>query len=239
MSSSATSCTLSLHDALPIWGTAAGAVLGGEPGRVGRRLHVRGDHRRGRRWPHAGGRLSAGGSRTVRARLCRRGCAGPVARGCSRSEEHTSELQSRRELVCRLLRRAARFPYTTLFRSGERPPVLFWVASLGGLVAVCTFVVTTGEVGGGLTPADAYLLVGVVLCGLGYAEGGALARSLGGARDRKSTRLNSSHVESSYVVFCDELHAFPTRRSSDLGNGRRCCSGWRAWAGWSPSARSW
>src|SRR5690606_17308320 len=37
-----------------------------------------------------------------------------------RSEEHTSELQSREKLVCRLLRRrptAARLPYTTLFRS--------------------------------------------------------------------------------------------------------------------------
>src|SRR5690349_7313117 len=36
--------------------------------------------------------------------------------------------------------------------------------------------------------------------------------------DRKSTRLNSSHVEISYAVFCDsrQLHSFPTRRSSDL-----------------------
>src|SRR5437868_1214001 len=37
----------------------------------------------------------------------------------SRSEEHTSELQSRFDLVCRLLRRrdSPSFPYTTLFRS--------------------------------------------------------------------------------------------------------------------------
>src|SRR5690349_6833860 len=36
--------------------------------------------------------------------------------------------------------------------------------------------------------------------------------------DRKSTRLNSSHVEISYAVFCHhrDLHSFPTRRSSDL-----------------------
>src|SRR5437899_580338 len=36
-----------------------------------------------------------------------------------RSEEHTSELQSLRHLVCRLLRRTTvtPFPYTTLFRS--------------------------------------------------------------------------------------------------------------------------
>src|SRR5690606_14931069 len=37
-------------------------------------------------------------------------------------------------------------------------------------------------------------------------------------RDRKSTRLNSSHVKISYAVFCHPraLHSFPTRRSSDL-----------------------
>src|SRR5690349_13196390 len=38
------------------------------------------------------------------------------------------------------------------------------------------------------------------------------------ALDRKSTRLNSSHVEISYAVFVDhrDPHSFPTRRSSDL-----------------------
>src|SRR5690606_28764042 len=38
------------------------------------------------------------------------------------------------------------------------------------------------------------------------------------ARDRKSTRLNSSHVKISYAVFCapPALPSFPTRRSSDL-----------------------
>src|SRR5438045_3817000 len=36
------------------------------------------------------------------------------------------------------------------------------------------------------------------------------------AQDRKSTRLNSSHLGISYAVFCLHLHPFPTRRSSDL-----------------------
>src|ERR1039458_10010950 len=41
-------------------------------------------------------------------------------------------------------------------------------------------------------------------------------------RDRKSTRLNSSHLGISYAVFCvtsgdqRDLHSFPIRRSSDL-----------------------
>src|SRR5439155_862117 len=49
--------------------------------------------------------------------------------------------------------------------------------------------------------------------------------SLGQGRlDRKSTRLNSSHVAISYAVFCfrdpQDLHSFPTRRSSDLRSTR-------------------
>src|SRR5437773_382174 len=39
--------------------------------------------------------------------------------------------------------------------------------------------------------------------------------------DRKSTRLNSSHITISYAVFCPpprHLHSFPTRRSSDLAS---------------------
>ena len=69
-----------------------------------------------------------------------------------------------------------------VLRAGERPPPLFWVASLGGLIAVLTFLVATGAVEGALSSADLLLLAAVVLCGLGYAEGGALARELGGAR---------------------------------------------------------
>src|SRR5262245_10451391 len=45
-----------------------------------------------------------------------------------RLEEHTSELQSLRHLVCRLLLppppRSTLFPYTTLFRSAARPPTM-------------------------------------------------------------------------------------------------------------------
>ncbi|MEV7228154.1 DMT family transporter [Polymorphospora sp. NPDC051019] len=69
-----------------------------------------------------------------------------------------------------------------VLRAGERPPVLFWVASTGGLVAVLAFLTTGGAVHGALSAADLFLLAAVVLCGLGYAEGGALARELGGAR---------------------------------------------------------
>ncbi|MFI1988937.1 DMT family transporter [Actinoplanes sp. NPDC020271] len=67
-------------------------------------------------------------------------------------------------------------------RAHERPPLVFWLSSAAGLAAVLTFLITTGAVRGALTLSDLYLLAAVVLCGLGYAEGGVLARELGGAR---------------------------------------------------------
>src|SRR3712207_7359547 len=73
--------TLSLHDALPIWTRALRGTRARRP-----------NHRRRRRWPEGCGRGHA---------------AWPLGRHrhevASRSEEHTSELQSRQYLVCRLL----------------------------------------------------------------------------------------------------------------------------------------
>ncbi|MGO1051277.1 DMT family transporter [Crossiella sp. CA198] len=69
-----------------------------------------------------------------------------------------------------------------VLRAGERPTGRFWLASGAGLLAVLVFVATAGGLSGGFEAADLLLLAAVVLCGLGYAEGGALARDLGGAR---------------------------------------------------------
>src|SRR5437870_9796626 len=75
--------------------------------------------------------------------------------------------------------RSRLFPYTTLFRSGES-------GLQAGLAA--------GQVGGGAAgQAGAHPGVG--------AEGQGLPRGAA-AEDRKSTRLNSSHVATSYAVFC-------------------------------------
>jgi drug/metabolite transporter (DMT)-like permease len=72
---------------------------------------------------------------------------------------------------------------TALFavaRAGERPTPRFWLASAAGLVAVLAFAAAAGA--GGPQPSDALLLAAVGLGGLGYAEGGALSRELGGWR---------------------------------------------------------
>src|SRR3712207_8214622 len=78
--------TLSLHDALPIWHVGSGD--GQKVGRTFVRTSV------GRSIIYISG---AGGSR-ARAHDDLEGC-----RRTERSEEHTSELQSRQYLVCRLL----------------------------------------------------------------------------------------------------------------------------------------
>src|SRR5207249_11949239 len=77
------------------------------------------------------------------------------------------------------------FPYTTLFRSlvplKDRDG-----REIVGAVAARPLRVPTGTLPGGL----------------GFAFPAAVLAVAGAALDRKSTRLNSSHVSISYAVFC-------------------------------------
>ena len=65
-----------------------------------------------------------------------------------------------------------------VLRGGERPRPAFWAFSLIGSALVAAFAVhesvSTAPWG------DALMLLAITVCGLGYAEGGRLARSLGG-----------------------------------------------------------
>src|SRR5690625_7716059 len=80
-------------------------------------------------------------------------------------------------LLLRPSPRSALFPYTTLFRSVRASPP-------GGRGR------GTGLTQGGSGRPD------------GGAVGGSVDRPCGSLVDRKSTRLNSSHVAISYAVFC-------------------------------------
>jgi drug/metabolite transporter (DMT)-like permease len=64
-------------------------------------------------------------------------------------------------------------------RAGERPSLGFWIASGAGLAAVLAFAASQGAGVGG---ADLLVLGAVALGAIGYAEGGALARDMGGSR---------------------------------------------------------
>src|SRR3712207_7759375 len=81
--------------------------------------------------------------------------------------------------------RSTLFPYTTLFRSFTITDVLWEDGRVVG--------VTTGE-------PDGELLAHCVV--LADGANSLLAQRVGLHQDRKSTRLNSSHANISYAVFC-------------------------------------
>src|ERR1035438_10156052 len=127
-------------------------------------------------------------------------------RPASRSEEHTSELQSLRHLVCRLLlERIRRPPRSTLFPYRRSSDLTALNATLDSLIDM--------------------------------AKKNLNVRLLGDPLpDRKSTRLNSSHLGISYAVFClkgygdpRDLHSFPT---DALPISRRSMRRWTASSTW-------
>ena len=63
-------------------------------------------------------------------------------------------------------------------RSGDRPSSSFWLASIAGSVTVVGFGIVSGA--GQLKPADLALFASVIAAAFGYAEGGRVAKTLGG-----------------------------------------------------------
>jgi len=65
-----------------------------------------------------------------------------------------------------------------VLRGGERPKPAFWIFSVLGSALVAGFAATQGLA---VSPiGDALMFAAIVVCGLGYAEGATLSRSLGG-----------------------------------------------------------
>lgn len=65
-----------------------------------------------------------------------------------------------------------------VIRGGERPKPAFWVYSILGSAIVAGFAVTEGLSASPI--GDGLMLAAIVVCGLGYAEGARLSRTLGG-----------------------------------------------------------
>src|SRR5690606_30648270 len=182
--------------------------------------------------------------------------------GHARSEEHTSELQSRENLVCRLLLDAAADEIYTLSLHDALPifsapsPITaidlrFWPCRRAAMAMPSA---APMEVLEWPTPKVSYSLS----VRRGKAARPSFWRRLA-MRDRKSTRLNSSHVKISYAVFClmrrptrSTLFPYTTlfrssvrhRRSrqstcaSGLAGGRRWpCPAPRRWRCWSGRRR--
>jgi len=97
----------------------------------------------------------------------------------------------------------------------ERPPRRFWASAVFGSVVVVGFALWQG--GGAPHPADLLLVLAVVAAAIGYAEGGRLARTLGGWQ-----------VISWALVLSAPLLAVPTWWVSDQ---RLATASAAAWAG--------
>ncbi|WP_426808763.1 DMT family transporter [Pseudomonas sp. WOUb67] len=65
-----------------------------------------------------------------------------------------------------------------VLRGGERPRPLFWLFSFTGAGLVAGYALMNG--GEGSLLGDLLMMAAVVVCGLGYAEGARLSRTLGG-----------------------------------------------------------
>ncbi|QDY71128.1 DMT family transporter [Qingshengfaniella alkalisoli] len=65
-----------------------------------------------------------------------------------------------------------------MLRGGENPRPAFWVFSLLGAFTVAGFAASQG--GSGSVQGDLLMFAAILICGLGYAEGAALSRRLGG-----------------------------------------------------------
>ena len=65
-----------------------------------------------------------------------------------------------------------------VLRGGERPRAEFWLLSTLGAATVAGFALSRSD--GGSVVGDLLMVVAVLLCGLGYAEGATLSRRLGG-----------------------------------------------------------
>src|SRR5690606_23573212 len=152
-------------------------------------------------------RVDRGGARLVR-------CEGAMAgRTAGRSEEHTSELQSREKLVCRFLPETAAPAISTLPLHAALPISIQRIAAARGSVAVAAVRINPDV--DALTHAKISTGKAENKFGVSIAE----ARGWFDAKaqwpdvrleDRKSTRLNSSHVKNSYAVFSLKR---PRRRS--------------------------
>ncbi len=65
-----------------------------------------------------------------------------------------------------------------VLRGGERPGPVFWLFSCMGSLLVVGYALAQG--GSGSWAGDLLMIAAILVCGLGYAEGAALSRKLGG-----------------------------------------------------------
>src|SRR5437773_2203511 len=139
----------------------------------------------------------------------------PFALPRERSEEHTSELQSHHDLVCRLLLEKKKETtdtfnhlHTTFFLSNDSALPEIHTLSLHDALPIsqqrdrAPHRGRQSAVAEQRAPPDPQTSTGRRLAHSGRGVRDRRCRSHCRGRDRKSTRLNSSHITISYAVFC-------------------------------------
>lgn len=99
--------------------------------------------------------------------------------------------------------------FTAIFaawRSGERPSKAFWGWAIAGAFLVMSYALRQGH--GGLQTGDSWLLLAVILGGMGYAEGARASRTLGGARTICWALVVSAPVLVAPVIWMAVDHGF-------------------------------
>src|SRR2546430_13371553 len=102
--------------------------------------------------------------------------------------------------------RSTLFPYTTLFRSFLSP----WETK-----AFSQYWYPIREIGP-VQKANLNAAVSLSVSGRKAQMGVCVTRQIPAARDRKSTRLNSSHSQISYAVFCLKKNNLDRRTGTDV-----------------------
>src|SRR3712207_8009502 len=95
--------------------------------------------------------------------------------------------------------RSTLFPYTTLFRSTR---VLIALAAFLGRFRTSSFLKDTATLTFGTVLAQVINLLALPVLSRMYSPTAFGQLAVFAAIDRKSTRLNSSHANISYAVFC-------------------------------------
>ena len=101
-------------------------------------------------------------------------------------------------------------------RTGERPARAFWIAALTGAVAAVAFAAIQGGGFAGLGIADLLLFASVLVCAIGYAEGGVLSRTLGSWQTISWALALSAPVSIALTAFAIAEHP-PTGTITEWG----------------------
>lgn len=108
----------------------------------------------------------------------------------------------------------------SVWRNGERPSRRFWLAGGLGSGIVIAFTALAGA--GAPQRGDLLLLAGVVVAAVGYAEGGRLARELGGMRVIAWALLIAAPVAVVPAAFAVARHGLAASPGAWVGFGYVC-----------------